>query len=216
MEAAQPPATLSRLDIGMLVALVTVGIGGIVGLIAVLAADSEVGALGLGVGVTYLMLQNGATIACALGCLARRRLEVVALGGLAAAGLAIDLFALALWLEIDSETYVKLAAVAYVWSFFALVVLGLALATRPVDPLARVLYLGAVGASLLGGVIATVLILSTGGDDIVPTAGPVPYAAFGNENLLRPLGAVLVVTATLWFGALAASRVERPAPDVTR
>ena len=216
MDAAESPAKLSRLDVGMLITLVSVAIGGVVGLIAVLDADTEIGALGLGVGVTFLMLQGGATIACGLACLARKRLEVVALGGLVAAGLAIVLFAIAVWLEIDSEPYVKIAGVAYVWSFFGLVALGLTLATQPVDPLARALYLGAVGASLLGGLIATALILSAGGSDLVPTAGPFPYAALGNEDLLRPLGAVLVVIATLWFGALAASRVERPAPNLTR
>ena len=200
----------------MLITLVSVAIGGVVGLIAVLDADSEIGAFGLGVGVTLLMLQGGATIACGLACLARRRLEVVALGGLVAAGLAIVLFALAVWLEIDSETYVKLAAIAYIWSFFALVVLGLTLAAQPVETLARALYLGAASASLLGGLIATALILSTGGGDVVPIAGPFPYAALGNEDLLRPLGAVFVVIATLWFCTLAASRVERPAPDLIR
>jgi hypothetical protein len=216
MDAAESPAKLSRLDVGMLITLVSVAIGGVVGLIAVLDAGTEIGALGLGVGVTFLMLQGGATIACGLACLARKRLEVVALGGLVAAGLAIVLFAIAVWLEIDSEPYVKIAGVAYVWSFFGLVALALTLATQPVDPLARALYLGAVGASLLGGLIATALILSAGGSDLVPTAGPFPYAALGNEDLLRPLGAVLVVIATLWFGALAASRVERSAPDLTR
>jgi hypothetical protein len=216
MDDAQQPAKLSRLDIGMLITLVSVAIGGVVGLIAVLDADSEIGAFGIGVGVTLLILQGGATIACGLACLARRRLEVVALGGLTAAGLAIVLFALAVWLEIDSESYAKLAGVAYVWSFSSLVVLGLTLATQPVDPLARALYLGTVGASLLGGLVATALVLSAGGGDVVPAAGPLPYAALGNEDLLRPLGAVLVVVAMLWFGALAASRVERPAPDLTR
>jgi hypothetical protein len=41
----------------------------------------------------------------------------------------------------------------------------------------------------------------------VPTAGAVPLD-FANESLLRPLAAVLVVMAALWFAALAASRVE--------
>ena len=216
MDDAQPPVRLSRLDIGMLITLVSVAIGGVVGLIAVLDADSELGALAIGVGITFFIVQGGATIACGLACLARRRLELVALGGLTATGLAIVLLPLALWLEIDNETYAKIAGLAYVWSFFSLVVLGLTLATKPVDPLARALYLGAVGASLLGGILATALILSAGGDDVVPIAGPFPAAALGNQDLLRPLAAALVVIGTLWFGALAASRVERPAPDLTR
>jgi hypothetical protein len=216
MDDVQQPTRLSRLDIGMLIVLVSVAIGGVVGLIAVLDADSELGALGIGVGVAFFIVQGGATIACGLACLARRRLELVALGGLTATGLAIVLLPLALWLEIDNETYAKIAGLAYIWSFFSLVVLGLTLATQPVDPLARALHLGAVGASLLGGILATALILSAGGNDVVPIAGPFPSAAIGNQDLLRPLAAVLVVIATLWFGALAASRVERPAPDLTR
>jgi len=216
MDDVQQPTRLSRLDIGMLIVLMSVAIGGVVGLIAVLDADSELGALGIGVGVTFFIVQGGTTIACGLACLARRRLEVVALGGLTATGLAIVLLPLALWLEIDNETYAKIAGLAYIWSFFSLVVLGLTLATQPVDPLARALHLGAIGASLLGGILATALILSAGGKDVVPIAGPFPSAAVGNQDLLRPLAAVLVVIATLWFGALAASRVERPAPDVTR
>ena len=216
MDDVQQPTRLSRLDIGMLITLVSVAIGGVIGLIAVLDADSELGALGIGVGVTFFIVQGGATIACGLACLARRRLELVALGGLTATGLAIVLLPLALWLEIDNETYAKIAGLAYIWSFFSLIVLGLTLATQPVDPLARALHLGAVGASLLGGILATALILSAGGNDVVPIAGPFPSAAVGNQDLLRPLAAVLVVIATLWFGALAASRVERPAPDLTR
>jgi hypothetical protein len=216
MDGVQQPTRLSRLDIGMLIVLVSVAIGGVVGLIAVLDADSELGALGIGVGVTFFIVQGGATIACGLACLARRRLELVALGGLTATGLAIVLLPLALWLEIDNETYAKIAGLAYIWSFFSLVVLGLTLATQPVDPLARALRLGAVGASLLGGILATALILSAGGKDVVPIAGPFPSAAVGNQDLLRPLAAVLVLIATLWFGALAASRVERTAPDLTR
>ncbi len=216
MDDPQQPAKLSRLDIGMLIVLVSVAIGGVVGLIAVLDADSELGALVIGVGITFFIVQGGATIACGLACLARRRLELVALGGLTATGLAIVLLPLALWLEIDNETYAKIAGLAYIWSFFSLVVLGLTLATQPVDPLARVLYLAAAGASLLGGILATALILSAGGNDVVPIAGPFPSAALGNQDLLRPLAAVLVAIATLWFGALAASRVERSAPDLTR
>ena len=62
--------------------------------------------------------------------------------------------------------------------------------------------------SVLGAVIAAVLVLDAGAEDVVPTAGPVPIP-FENEGLLRPLAATLVVLAALWFAALAASRVER-------
>jgi hypothetical protein len=200
---------LSRLDLGVLITLVCLGIGGIVGLIAVLDAGSDVAAVGKGFGTALIVFQAGATIATALACLARRRLELLALGGLIAAGLAIDLAVLELWLSIDSETYAKLVGVAYVWTFFGLLVFGLALAAQPRDQLARAFHLGAIGASLLGGVIATALIASAGGGDVVPTTTGIPYGVLGNDDLLRPLGVLLVVIATLWFAALAASRVAR-------
>jgi hypothetical protein len=74
----------------------------------------------------------------------------------------------------------------------------------------RWLYVGAVGASLLAGVLATVLIIDAGGGDVVVATAPVRVEQFGNERLLRPLSAVVVVLAALWLGALAASRVEKP------
>jgi hypothetical protein len=215
VDDASQATQLSRLDLAILITLVCLGIGGILGLIAVLDAGSDIAAVGKGFGTTLIIFQAGATIAAALACLARRRLELLALGGLVAAGVTIDLAVLELWLSIDSETYAKFVGVAYVWTFFGLVVLGLALAAQPRDQLARALHVGAIGASLLGGVIATVLVASAGGGDVVTTTA-IPYGAFGNEGLLRPLGAVLVVIATLWFAALAASRVihDLPASDV--
>jgi hypothetical protein len=206
----QPQASFSRLEIGMMVVLVSMGIAGLVGLIAVLDADSELGAVGIGFGLTVLMFQTGGTVACGLACLARGRLELLSLASLVAAGLAIDLFALAVWLEIENEAYTKLTGIAFVWALFGLVILGLTLAAQPREALARWLYLGAVGAALLAGALATVLILDAGGGEIVATSAPLPVGQFANENLLRPLAAVFVVLGTLWFGALAASRVEKP------
>jgi hypothetical protein len=216
MEAAEPRPPLSSLDLGILLTLVSVGIAGLVGLIAVFDAASRVTAVGKGFGVTFITFQSGATIAVALACLARRRAELLALAGLVAAGAALDLVVLDIWLAIHSETYAKMAAIAYVWSFFALIALGLTLAVQPRDALGRWLYLGAVAGSVLGALIATVLVASTGGEEVVPTASPLPVSTFGNEDLLRPLAAVLVVVASLWFATLAATRVERPPPDVTR
>jgi hypothetical protein len=200
--------TFSRLDIGMLVVLVSMAIAGVVGLIAVLTADNDVAAVGVGFGVAYVIFLAGGTVACALACLARGRLEALSLGALVASGLAVDLLAIAIWLEIDSTAYAKLIGIAFVISVFGLIVLGLTLACQPRDSLARYLYLAAVGASLVGAAIAIFLVLDTGTDDFVPTAGPVP-APFGNGDLLRTLAATFVVLAALWFGALAASRVDR-------
>jgi hypothetical protein len=192
----------------VLVVLVSMAVAGVVGLIAVLDADSDIAAVGVGFGVAYVIFLAGGTIACALACLARGRLEALSLGALVATGLAVDLLVLAIWLEIDNEAYAKLIGIAFVVTVFGLIVLGLSLACQPRDSLARYLYFGAVGASLLGAAIATFLVLDTGTEDFVPTAGPVP-APFGNGDLLRTLAATFVVLAALWFAALAASRVER-------
>jgi hypothetical protein len=208
-EIATRPS-FSRLDVGIMIVLVSMAVAGLIGLIAVLDADSDIGAVGIGFGIAVLIFQTGGTVACALACLARRRLEALSLAALVAAGLAVDLFALAIWLEIDSEAYGKVTGIAFVWALFGLLILGLSLAAQPRDALARWLYLGAVGASLLAGLLATVLIVDAGGTDVVPSAGPVPIDLTDN-SVLRPLAAVMVVVAALWFGALAASRVEKPA-----
>src|SRR5262249_42905679 len=100
MEAAEPRAPLSRLHLGILLTLVFVGIAGVLGLIAVLDAGSRVTAVGKGLGTTIVIFQTGATIAVALACLARRRAEALALGGLVAAGVALDLAVLDIWLGV--------------------------------------------------------------------------------------------------------------------
>jgi hypothetical protein len=125
----------------------------------------------------------------------------------------VDLLVLAIWLEIDSEWYGKLAGLAFVGALFGLVVLGLTLACQPRDTLARSLYFGAVGASLLGAIVAWLLILTTGTDDFAPTVLGQPVGFDVGSDFIRPLGAILVVLAALWFAALAASRVERTAAD---
>ena len=206
---ATVPRSFSRLDIGIMVVLVSMAVAGLIGLIAVFDAGSDIGAAGTGFGIALLIFETGATAACALACLVRGRLEVLALGALVASGLAVNLLALAIWLEIHSEAYGKVTGVAFVWALFGLITLGLGLAVHPRDALARWLYLGAIGASLVAGLFATVLILDAGGNGLVASAGPVPVTQFGNESVLRPLGAALVLLAALWFGALAASRVER-------
>jgi hypothetical protein len=214
IEQPQPPAQpeegkFTRLDIGMLVVLVAMAIAGVVGLVAVLSEDNDFAALGAGFGIAWTIFLSGGTIACALACLARGRLEALSLAALVAAGLAVDLAVLAIWLDINSEWYGKLIGIAFVGAVFGLLILGLSLACRPRDALATWLYYGAVGASLLGAVIAWLLILTTGGDDFAPTVvgDQVPFDI--GSDLVRPLAAILVVLAALWLAALAASRVER-------
>src|SRR5262245_5460589 len=175
----------------------------------VLDADNRFSAFGTCVGITILIFLSGATIACALACLARGRLEVISVAGLVAVGLFMDLLVLAIWLDIGDESYGKLVGVAGIWSFYLLLTLGLSLAAQPRDPLGRWLYLAAIGASLLGGILGTVLVLDAGGDGFAPTTSLFGVESLANESVLRPLGAVLVVNAALWFAALAASRAER-------
>jgi hypothetical protein len=207
-EAAATPAGLSRLDLGVIIVLFAMGCAGVIGLIAVFDANSGIGAFGIGFGAALLIFQAGATIACALACLARRRFEALSIGALVAAGLSVDLFLLAIWLGIDDETYGKVVGIAFVWAFFSLLILGLALAAQPRDSLARSLYLGAIGASLLAGVLASVLIISSGDAARVANV-PTGITSIADASLLRPLAAVLVVLASLWLAALATSRVNR-------
>lgn len=195
----------------MLIVLVSMAIAGVVGLIAVLDADNDYSALGIGFGVAWTIFLAGGTIACALACLARGRLEALSLGALVAAGMAVDLVVLAIWLDIGSEAYGKLVGLAFVWALFGVIILSLSLAVQPRDTLARSLYLGGVVASLLGAALATILIVTTSDDDFVSSGelfDPIPVG-FTNDSLLRPLSAVMVLLAALWFAALAASRVER-------
>jgi len=208
----QPDTSFSRLDIGVLITLTTLAIAAVVGLITVFDAGNRYSAIANGVGITFLVFLGGATIACGLACLARHRLEVVSLVGLVAVGLFIDLTVLAVWLDIESEAYGKLTGVAGAWTLFALLILGLTLAAQPRDSLARWLYVGAIAASVLAGILASVLVLDAGGNDFGAPSTVFNLGSFGNESVLRPLAAVLVVNATLWFAALAASRVERTSP----
>jgi hypothetical protein len=75
------------------------------------------------------------------------------------------------------------------------------------------MYLGALMAAVWGAVVSTALVLSAGDAGVVGGAS-VPFAGAADDELLRLLGAFLVLNAALWFGALASSRLERPpSPD---
>ena len=110
--------------------------------------------------------------------------------------------------RIDDATYGKLVSVAFVWTFFGLIGLGLSLAVQAQRSLARALYLATMFATAVAGLISTWLIATTGGA-ITPATSPFGLESIKDESLLKPLGAAFVLLATLWFGALAASRLER-------
>lgn len=212
----RPVQDRSPLEVGALITLGTLGIAGLLGLIAVIDADNVGSAFGLGIGVAFLVFITGATVACALACLKRGRMEIVALGSIFAAGVAIDMFVLAAWQEIDSEAYGKVAGIAFVWSFFALVALGLTLAVGTPAAPARSLYLGSVVATAVAGLISTWLIATAGDGTSIAGGGDVsllPGALIGDDELLRALGAAFVLLSVLWFGALAASRIEPRPPE---
>jgi hypothetical protein len=207
--APPPPAAAERslLQIGSMITLAAVAFAALVGVIAVVDTDSSPAGFGVGFGIALLIFLAGATLACGLACLVRRRLEVVALAAIVASCLALDLIVLAIWLEIDNEAYGKTAAVAFVWSLFALIVLGLALAVERPERLALSLYFSVVGLAVLGGLISTWLILTAANTEIAATAPPVQALPTGDDGLLRVLGVIFVLLAALWFGALAASRL---------
>ena len=212
----------SRLEVGVLITFATMGLAAVVGFIAVIDADHVAAGFGTGLGVAFAIFLGGGTIACALGCLRRERAEIVALGSIVATGLTIDMLVLAIWREIDNEAYGKVAGTASAWSFFGLIVLGLTLAVGIPRDLARSLYLGAVVTTVAAGLISTWLIATAGDGDVAAEEGVAtggfygPYEAIGDDELLRALGASLVLLAAFWFGALAASRLERPPTEITR
>jgi hypothetical protein len=204
----------SLLEIGGLTTLVALAFAAIVGVIAVVDTDSRPAGFGVGIGIAILIFFAGATIACALSCLVRQRMERVALGALVAACLSIDLIVLAIWLDIDNEAYAKTAGVVSVWSFFALVVLSLALAVATPQRLSLALYTGAVTAAVVSAFLSTWLIVTAENEETAFGGQGSSFAdalPIGNDALLQVLGAMLVLLAAFWFGALAASRL----PDQT-
>lgn len=208
-EPAVPVAdTRSLLEIGALLTLGALAFAAVVGVIAVLDAGSRAAGFGVGLGIAVLIFIAGATIACALACLARGRMELVAIVGLAAACISIDLLILAVWLEIENEAYAKVTGVGFVWSFFALVILGLALAVAAARDLAFVLYACAVAATGAAALVSTWLVVTAGTEDVPVTTSPAGLLP-GDDGLLQALGAIFVLLAAFWFGALAAGRLER-------
>lgn len=208
----------SPLEVGALITLATLGFAAVLGTIAVLTADDVGSSFGRGLGIALAIFLAGATLACALACLTRGQFEIVALTSIVVAGLAIDLLSLAILFDIEGDAYGKVVGIAFAWSFFALVALGLTLAVGATRRFARSLYVGAIGLCVLAGLITTWLVATSGGEEVVvgsgPESGPFisPDTLIGDDDLLRALGAVLVLLAALWFGALAATRLDATHP----
>ena len=156
----------SVLELGGLVALVTFGLAAVLGAIAVLDADHVASGFGIGFGVAFVVFVAGATVVCALACIARGKAELVALAAVAVTGVALDLLVLAIWRDIDSETYGKVVGIGLVWSFLALLAFGLMLAVSSPGKLTRWPFLGALGAIGAAGLISTYLIATAGGTTV--------------------------------------------------
>ncbi len=102
------------------------------------------------------------------------------------------------------------------WSFYALIALGLTVAAGVVRGVARPLYLGAFVAAAIAGLISAWVVVSTNDEgDVVSSIGPesITGLVVGDDDLLRALAAAFVLLATLWFGTLAASRLAEPVAD---
>jgi hypothetical protein len=211
-------ATRSSLATGSLVALATLGLAAVLGVVAVLDERGEAAAFGTGFGIAVVVFLSGATIVVGLACLARRRAELVALAGVAVAGVALDLLVLAVWREIEDETYAKIAIIAGAWTFYALIALGLALAADARGRLSRALYLCALATTLVAGLVSTYLIVTAGdeqpvSDDFSDESLYTFGVDIGQNDLLRVLGLAFVLIAALWFGTIAAQRLERAQPE---
>jgi len=200
----------SLLELGALGALSAYGIAGVLGLIAVLDTDDPAGGFAFAFASGWIVLLTGGATVCALACLARRKAERTALASIVVTGIAVDLLVLAIWLEIDDEWYGKTIAVGLVWSLLALIAFGLILAVTNPGRLARWPYYGALGAAVLAGLVSTYLVVTAGTGDATGF-----YVAFGtpidleSDELLRVLGAAVVLLASLWLCAVAAHRYER-------
>jgi hypothetical protein len=200
----------SRHEVGALAALVAFGIAGLLGLIAVLDTDDAAGGFAFAFASGWIVFLTGGATVCALACLARGRAERIALASILITGIALDLLVLAIWLEIDDEWYGKTIAVGLVWSFLGLIAFGLVLAVTDPGRFARWPFYGALGAAVLAGLVSTYLVVTAGTGD--PTGFYVAFGTpidIGSDELLRVLGAAVVLLASLWFCAVAAHRYEQ-------
>ena len=124
------------------------------------------------------------------------------------AGLAIDLLVLAVWLEIDSEAYGKVAGVAFVWTFFGLIALGLTLAVGAPAELARALYAARARDDRSGGAN-----LDLAGRHRRQRARKSGRRARRRRPAARAGASFVAARRPLVRGALAASRLERTKPS---
>jgi hypothetical protein len=196
------------LRIGGLVALVTLAVAAAAAIAEIVSVDQSITAVGQGVLVAFVIFAVGATFATGLGTLRRRLHEVASLVAIAAAGLGLDLIVLAIWLDVEDETYGKITITMLLWAFLLFLVLALALATHGRGGVTRPLFLVTAAFAAVAGIALTHLIID--GRNAIDN----PFSVLDTDldgAELRLIGAALVVFSAGWFATLAASRLARDA-----
>ena len=198
----------SPLRLGALATLGGLALAAVAAVATMIDQDPAAAAAGLGVVLAFFTFAAGAALVCALACLARARLELVALLTTVVASVALDLVSVAVWLDIDSDAYGKAAGVAFVWTLVAFLVLALQLAASRRGRVAGLLFAATALAYAVVGVLATDLVLR-GEDAVDNPVGVFGEGASGAE--LRLLGAAFALAACGWLATIAAGRLERAA-----
>ena len=200
---AQP---LLRLGAGATAVALTVA--ALAAIVTALTKDDASSSVGLSAALVFATFFTGAAFVVALACLARGAIEALALVTLAAAALALDLTAIGVWLETDSEGYGKLVGSALIWSFVLFLVCALALACDRRRLLVRVCFSVTTGVHIVVALILTELVFRGEGAAITNPLGRVLDGDPSGAEL-RMLAIALVLAATLWLGTLAAGRLEQ-------
>jgi hypothetical protein len=199
---AQP----SPVQLGALAALGSLVVAAGATLISVVTEDSAAASVGQSVTIAFAVFATGAAIVCALACLARGALELISLVAVVVAGVGLDLIAVGVWLDVDSDTYGKIAGTTLVWALVLFLVLSLVLAAGPLGRWSRPLFVGSSAAFAVVGILSTDLIFR-GEEAIDNPLGTLSDDVSGVE--LRVLGAAAILGASCWLGTLAAERLER-------
>lgn len=200
-----PGSRPSPLRLGALAALAALAVAGVVAVVAVVDADAAVTAVGQGVGIGVVTFATGALLVCALACLARGTLELVSLLAVAVAGVTLDLVAIALWRDVQTDAYGKVVGVGFAWALVLFLVLALALAASRRGRISSALFVLTALAYAAVGVMLTDLVLR--GENALGN----PFGLLGEgvgSAELRVLGAAFAIGAAGWLATLVTSRLE--------
>ena len=189
-----------------LLTLAGVTVAALCALAAVLGESSGGSAAGEGFGLGVTILLASGTVACALACLGRKRLELFAILGIVAAVGAVDLVAVGVWRNVDSVDYGKVLAAFAVWALASLLLLSLVLAAPLSGPMTRLLRFASNGAIVVAALVAIRLVFSAGEGSF---GGIAPFGFSAGRTELRLLGVAIVIGTAAWLATVTASRFER-------